>query len=102
MTVMEVVAIKRLTKKSTMDKYKLQEKQKEDVRQAGFIPLSCKKGDLVLIHGSVDHLSLANISSKSRHTFQLHLIDGPKEGIKWSEGNWLQYPKGIIFPALDL
>jgi len=93
---------KKTNEKSTMDKYKLQEKQKEDVRQAGFIPLSCKKGDLVLIHGSVDHLSLANISSKSRHTFQLHLIDGPKEGIKWSEGNWLQYPKGIIFPALDL
>ncbi len=84
------------------DKYKLQEKQKEAVRQAGFVPLNCKKGDLVLIHGAVDHLSLANISLKSRHTFQLHLIDGPKEGIKWSEKNWLQYPNGDSFPSLNL
>ena len=84
------------------DNDKNEEWQKECVRKAGFVPLSCKKGDLVLIHGSVDHLSLANISLKSRHTFQLHLIDGPKAGIKWSEANWLQYPDGEDFPSLDL
>ena len=87
-------------KETNIDKFHLQDQQKQHVREAGFVPLSCKKGDLVLIHGSVDHLSLANISLKSRHTFQLHLIDGPKAGIKWSEGNWLQYPKGEEFLEL--
>jgi hypothetical protein len=34
------------------------------------------QGDLVVIDGAVDHLSLANTSTTSRHTFQLHLIEG--------------------------
>lgn len=46
------------------------------VRDAGFEPLPCDAGDLVLIHGAVDHLSLANTSDRSRHTFQLHLVEG--------------------------
>jgi phytanoyl-CoA hydroxylase len=44
------------------------------VRAAGFVPLPVKKGDLVAIHGQVDHLSLSNVSPKSRHTYQLHLV----------------------------
>ena len=40
-------------------------------------------GDLVLIHGAVDHLSLANTSGRSRHTFQLHLVEGPGNGVCW-------------------
>ena len=44
---------------------------------AGFVPLECGKGDLVLIHGAVDHLSLPNTSGLSRHTFQLHMVEGP-------------------------
>ena len=44
---------------------------------AGFVPLECGKGDLVLIHGAVDHLSLPNTSGVSRHTFQLHMVEGP-------------------------
>ena len=59
-------------------------------RAAGFEPFECKAGDLILIHGAVDHLSLPNHSANPRHTFQLHMIEGPSEGIKWSETNWLQ------------
>ena len=69
--------------------------------EAGFVPLQCAKGDLVLFHGAVDHLSLPNTSGVSRHTFQLHMVEGPAEGIKWSESNWLQYPEGLDFPRLD-
>jgi ectoine hydroxylase-related dioxygenase (phytanoyl-CoA dioxygenase family) len=36
-------------------------------------------GDLFVIHGSLDHLSLPNTSPTSRHTFQLHLIEGPTQ-----------------------
>lgn len=62
-----------------------------DPRGAGFVPLPVKKGDLVAIHGSLDHLSLPNTSPFSRHTFQLHIVEGPEAGVTWSPGNWLQY-----------
>lgn len=45
-------------------------------------------------------LRLANFSDKSRHTFQLHLVEGPREGITWSASNWLQYPEGREFIRL--
>jgi len=67
---------------------------------AGFVAAPIKQGDLFVIHGQVDHLSLPNTSPHSRHTFQLHLIEGPDAGVKWSEENWLQYPAGTSFPRL--
>lgn len=72
----------------------------EGLKSRGFCAVPCKAGDLVVIHGQVDHLSLANRSAKHRETFQLHLIEGPGEGITWSDKNWLQYPPGSSFPAL--
>mmetsp|Transcript_16690 Transcript_16690/g.18897 ORF Transcript_16690/g.18897 Transcript_16690/m.18897 type:complete len:308 (+) Transcript_16690:179-1102(+) len=72
----------------------------DDVRKKGFEPVECEAGDLVLIHGQVDHLSLANKSEKPRHTFQLHLVEGPKAGIHWSKHNWNQYPEGEEFREL--
>ena len=59
---------------------------------AGFEPYPVAAGDLVLIHGAVDHLSLANTSGHSRHTFQLHLVEGPAAGVTWADSNWLQLP----------
>merc|ERR1712048_1558530 len=73
----------------------------QGLHDIGFKPIICKAGDLVVIHGSVDHLSLANTSEKERHTYQLHLIEGPSQGITWSPANWLQYPSGKSFPALS-
>jgi phytanoyl-CoA hydroxylase len=69
-------------------------------RAAGFVPFECKRGDLVLIHGQVDHLSLKNTSAKSRHTFQLHLVEGPSEGVVWHPQNWLQLSGGRAFLPL--
>ena len=37
----------------------------------------------------------------SRHTFQLHLVEGERGGAVWSEENWLQYPEGKPFPTFD-
>jgi len=67
---------------------------------AGFIPVECKAGDLVVFPGTLDHLSLPNSSPYPRHTFQLHLVEGPLEGITWAESNWLQYPPGIPFQSI--
>jgi len=67
----------------------------------GFVPLPVEEGDLVLIHGQVDHLSMPNTSEHSRHSFQLHLVEGASAGVAWDPGNWLQYPEGKPFPKFE-
>lgn len=68
--------------------------------EAGFLPIECKAGDMLAFVGELDHLSLPNTSSQARHTFQLHLVEGPSQGIEWSPYNWLQYPDGKPFLRL--
>ena len=68
--------------------------------EEGFVPIEVKAGDLVTFCGTLDHLSLPNFSNLPRHTFQLHLVEGPREGITWSPENWLQYPPGEQFISL--
>ena len=67
---------------------------------AGFVPIECKAGDLLAFPGQLDHLSLSNYSCQSRHTFQLHLVEGKGAGICWSPTNWLQYPDKLPFLSL--
>jgi hypothetical protein len=50
---------------------------------AGFVALPVKAGDLVCFPGTTDHLSLRNETPKARHTFQLHLVEGPGAGVEW-------------------
>ena len=50
-------------------------------------PLEVNKGSLVLLHGRLPHYSCENKSSKSRHAFTLHVIDGQYE---YPKDNWLQ------------
>jgi phytanoyl-CoA hydroxylase len=73
----------------------------EALLRAGFCPVECQAGDLVLFGGDLDHLSLPNTSTSPRHTFQLHLVEGPSQGIEWSPYNWLQYPQGKPFLRLS-
>jgi phytanoyl-CoA hydroxylase len=70
----------------------------DDLRAAGFLPVPVKAGDLVGIHGLVDHLSLANTSGNPRHSFQMHLIDSNES--EWSKENWLQYKNSREFERL--
>ena len=72
----------------------------EDLTRAGFIPVPVEAGDVVGIHGSVDHLSLPNTSLHPRHSYQLHLVEGPANGVYWSKDNWLQYKDNKPFPRL--
>lgn len=69
------------------------------LRAAGYTELPVRKGDCVLIHGQVDHLSLTNNSELSRHTFQLHLVEGTAES-QWRQTNWQQYPADVSFPRI--
>jgi len=68
---------------------------------AGFVPVECNAGDLVVFPGELDHLSLPNTSDQQRHTFQLHMVEGEGTGVTWSPDNWLQYPKGVPFLRIN-
>jgi phytanoyl-CoA hydroxylase len=70
--------------------------------KAGFVPVECRAGDVLVLAGTLDHLSLPNrTATASRDTFQLHLVEGPSQGVEWSPLNWLQYPAEQSFVRLN-
>ncbi|KAL3924589.1 MAG: hypothetical protein SGILL_000959, partial [Bacillariaceae sp.] len=73
---------------------------KSEEQFASFVPVEVKAGDLVVFCGTLDHFSLPNFSKLPRHTFQLHLVEGPNAGVEWAPQNWLQYPMGKTFLQL--
>ena len=72
----------------------------KELHAHGFVPLPVKAGDLVVFPGTLDHLSLPNLSPRDRHTFQLHMVEGPDAGVEWAPENWLQTPDGAAFTRL--
>ena len=54
--------------------------------EEGMVPLEVEKGTLVVLHGLLPHKSGANTSSKSRHAYSVHLIEGTA---RYPEDNWL-------------
>jgi phytanoyl-CoA hydroxylase len=53
------------------------------------VALEARRGTLVVLHGLLPHASAPNRSSRARHAYALHLIDGRAE---YSPDNWLQRP----------
>jgi phytanoyl-CoA hydroxylase len=53
----------------------------------GLVPLEVERGSLVVLHGLLPHWSAPNRSTKSRHAYALHIIDGETV---YSQDNWLQ------------
>jgi len=51
------------------------------------VPLEVRQGSLIILDGLLPHKSLANRSSKSRHAYSLHVINGNS---RYPENNWLQ------------
>jgi phytanoyl-CoA hydroxylase len=51
------------------------------------VPLEASKGTLILLHGRLPHQSGPNRSSRSRHAYSLHVIDGTAD---YPAENWLQ------------
>lgn len=63
-----------------------------------FTALEVSSGDLLVMHGSLEHASFAGtVPNKSRESFQLHVVDGEA---RWSPENWLQYPPSMSFTPL--
>ena len=53
------------------------------------VALEASRGSLVVLHGLLPHASAANRSSRPRHAYVLHLIDGT---VPYADDNWLQRP----------
>lgn len=53
------------------------------------VPLEVRRGALVVLHGLLPHAGGANRSTRPRHAYALHLIDGRTE---YDADNWLQRP----------
>ena len=51
------------------------------------VSLDAKKGSLVVLHGLLPHYSSPNRSSRSRHAYTLHCIDGAAQ---YPADNWLR------------
>lgn len=66
--------------------------------ESHFTPLEVSSGDLVVIHGTLDHVSLAGTAREgTRESFQVHIVD---TDARWPSDNWLQYPPGLSFTPL--
>ena len=51
--------------------------------------IEARRGTLVVLHGLLPHASAPNRSSRARHAYALHLIDGRAD---YPADNWLQRP----------
>ncbi len=56
------------------------------------------KGALIVIHGSLVHMSQHNSSNLSRHAYTFHMIEAHST---YSSENWLQLPKGKSFRSFQ-
>lgn len=54
------------------------------------VALAAPRGTLVVLHGLLPHASSANRSSRPRHAYALHVIDGRAA---YDPDNWLQRPE---------
>jgi phytanoyl-CoA hydroxylase len=53
------------------------------------VALEARRGTLVILHGLLPHASAPNRSSRPRHAYAVHLIDGRAD---YPADNWLQRP----------
>ncbi len=62
------------------------------------VPLEAEKGTMVVLHGTLPHWSAPNTSTKSRHAYTLHLIDGTAT---YPADNWLQRRPSMPLRGFD-
>ncbi|GBN25648.1 Retrovirus-related Pol polyprotein from transposon TNT 1-94 [Araneus ventricosus] len=63
-----------------------------------YVPVLPKKGDCVVIHGSVIHKSGKNTSENSRPIYTFHVVE--QKGTEFSKENWLQPSEVLPFPSV--
>ncbi len=63
---------------------------------ADYVVLPMRRGDLILLHGDVVHMSLENTSANSRHAYSIHVVS---EDV--TNDCWLQRPTHMPFKFID-
>eukprot|EP01090_Pellita_catalonica_P010661 TRINITY_DN22094_c0_g1_i1.p1 TRINITY_DN22094_c0_g1~~TRINITY_DN22094_c0_g1_i1.p1 ORF type:complete len:309 (-),score=44.10 TRINITY_DN22094_c0_g1_i1:756-1649(-) len=64
-----------------------------------YICADVPSGSLILMHGNLVHKSFPNTSTKSRHAFTLHIIDGAAQ---YPTDNWLQNTDKSPFAGFEV
>jgi phytanoyl-CoA hydroxylase len=62
------------------------------------VPIEAEAGTLVLLHGLLPHWSDVNRSSRSRHAYTVHVIDG---AAMYPDENWLQRSPSLPLRGFD-
>ncbi len=57
------------------------------VQAEPWVPLTAKKGTMIVLHGLLPHWSPPNRSTISRHAYSLHFVD---DACHWRDDNWLE------------
>jgi len=66
-------------------------------RLEDYVPVECRKGSMVVLHGHVIHLSQENASPLSRHAYTFHVMSAAST---YAPDNWLQRPASFPFQPL--
>eukprot|EP00163_Fabomonas_tropica_P029158 TRINITY_DN6164_c0_g1_i3.p1 TRINITY_DN6164_c0_g1~~TRINITY_DN6164_c0_g1_i3.p1 ORF type:complete len:321 (-),score=28.79 TRINITY_DN6164_c0_g1_i3:107-952(-) len=70
-----------------------------DLEKMVAVPVT--SGSLVILHGSVVHMSHENKSDRTRHAMSLHILEG-KDGIEFPDSNWIRRRPGNPFVPLNV
>ncbi|KFM82433.1 Phytanoyl-CoA dioxygenase domain-containing protein 1, partial [Stegodyphus mimosarum] len=62
-----------------------------------YVPAPAKKGDCVVIHGSVVHKSGRNATKVARTVYTYHMVE---KDAQWSKENWVQPTAVLPFPSV--
>ena len=62
------------------------------------VPIEATKGTLVLLHGLLPHWSDVNRSTKSRHAYTVHIVDGAAD---YPDENWLRRGPDLPLRGFD-
>jgi phytanoyl-CoA hydroxylase len=62
------------------------------------VPIEARAGTLVLLHGLLPHWSDVNRSSRSRHAYTVHVIDG---AARYPDENWLHRSPSLPLRGFD-
>lgn len=68
-----------------------------DYHDDQYVPAPSKKGDCVVIHGSVIHKSGRNVTNTARTIYTFHVVES---AAKWSPENWVQPTEKLPFPLV--
>ena len=65
----------------------------------GIVPIEAKRGTLVVLHGTLPHLSGPNRSDVPRHAYTVHAIDG---AAAYPRNNWLLRPAALPLAGFEV